>query len=126
MDCSLDCSPVHGIFQARILEWVSIFTPGDLPCPEIKPASPVSSALAGKFFITEPPEKPIRKITNIYLAAIILSSILPEEVYLISEEVYEARIPNFTGRNGRPYNISNLLKIMHPMSLIIGIPSFKL
>ena len=22
MDCSLPCSPVHGIFQARILEWV--------------------------------------------------------------------------------------------------------
>ena len=24
MDCSLPCSSVHGIFQARILEWVSI------------------------------------------------------------------------------------------------------
>ena len=24
MDCSLLCSPVHGIFQARILEWVAI------------------------------------------------------------------------------------------------------
>ena len=26
MDCSLQGSPVHGIFQARILEWVAIFS----------------------------------------------------------------------------------------------------
>ena len=25
MDCSLPASPVHGISQARILEWVAIF-----------------------------------------------------------------------------------------------------
>ena len=98
----------------------------DLPCPEIKPVCPVSPALAGKFFTTEPPGKPIRKITNIYLAVIILSDILPEAIYLISQEGYGARIPNSIGRNGISYIISNLLKIMHPMSLIIGISSFKL
>ena len=32
--------------------------PGDLPDPGIKPASPVSLALAGRFFATEPPGKP--------------------------------------------------------------------
>jgi len=32
--------------------------PGDLPDPGIKLQSPVSSALAGQFFTTEPPEKP--------------------------------------------------------------------
>ena len=73
----------------------------DLPCPEIKPVYPVSPEFAGKLFITEPPGKPIRKITNIYLAAIILSDILPEAVYLISQEGYGARIPNSIGRNGR-------------------------
>ena len=26
----------HGIFQARILEWVAILTPGDLPNPGIR------------------------------------------------------------------------------------------
>ena len=34
-----DCSPpgfsIHGIFQARILEWVAISSPGDLPNPGI-------------------------------------------------------------------------------------------
>ena len=29
--------------------------PGDLPDPGIEPASPVSPALAGRFFTTEPP-----------------------------------------------------------------------
>ena len=32
---------------------------GDLPDPEIKLISPVSSALAGRFFATEPPRKSI-------------------------------------------------------------------
>ena len=32
--------------------------PGDLPDPGIEPMSPVSPALAGGFFTTEPPGKP--------------------------------------------------------------------
>ena len=31
MDCSLPGSSVHGILQAKILEWAAIPTPGDLP-----------------------------------------------------------------------------------------------
>ena len=34
--------------------------PGDLPNPGIEPASPVSPALTGRFFTTEPPGKPQR------------------------------------------------------------------
>ena len=34
-------------------------SPGDLPNPGIEPVSPMSPALAGKFFTTEPPGKPI-------------------------------------------------------------------
>ena len=47
---------VHGISQARILEWVAISfpSPGDLPDPGIKPGS---LALAGRFFTTEPSGK---------------------------------------------------------------------
>ena len=48
-------SSVHGISQARILKWVAIPSPGDLPNPEIEPASP---ALADSFFTTKPPGKP--------------------------------------------------------------------
>ena len=51
MDYSLPGSSVHGIFQARILEWIPFPPPGDLPDPEIEPASP---ALAGRFFTAKP------------------------------------------------------------------------
>ena len=54
-DCSPPGSSARGILQARILEWVSIPPPGDLPDPEIGPQSPT---LAGGFLITEPPGKP--------------------------------------------------------------------
>ena len=50
---------MHGIAQARILEWVASLSPGDLPDPGIKPVSP---ALAGRFFITEPPGKTYQQI----------------------------------------------------------------
>ena len=43
---------VHGILQARILEWLPFTSPGDLPNPGIKPASLRSPALAGRFFTT--------------------------------------------------------------------------
>ena len=53
MDCSLSGSSVHGIPQARILEWLP--TPylgygrypreGDLPDPEIEPGSPTLRVL---------------------------------------------------------------------------------
>ena len=38
-------APLCGIFQARILEWVAMPTPGDLPDSGIKRASPVALAL---------------------------------------------------------------------------------
>ena len=40
MDCSPPGSSVHGILQARILEWLPFFSPGDLPNPGIEPRSP--------------------------------------------------------------------------------------
>ena len=55
--CSPPGSSVHGISQARILEWVAITPSGDLPDPEIKPMSPASPALGVGFFTTEPPGK---------------------------------------------------------------------
>ena len=58
MGCSLPGSSVHGISQARILEWVAIPSPGDLPDPGIEPKSLESPALAGGFFIAVPPGKP--------------------------------------------------------------------
>ena len=40
IDCSLPGSSVHEIFQARVLEWATFPSPGDLPNPGIEPRSP--------------------------------------------------------------------------------------
>ena len=52
MDGSLRGLSVHGIFQARTLEWVATPSSRDLPSPGTGPASP---ALASGLFTTEPP-----------------------------------------------------------------------
>ena len=52
-------SCVHGIFQTRILKWLPVPSPGDLPNPGIKLVPPASPALANGFFTTEPPGKPL-------------------------------------------------------------------
>ena len=44
MDCSLPGFSVHGILQARILEWVPFPSPGDLPDPGIELGSPAFQA----------------------------------------------------------------------------------
>ena len=59
MDCSPTCSSVHGIFQARILEWVAIPFPEELLNPGTKPVSTVSPVLTGEFFTITPPGKPL-------------------------------------------------------------------
>ena len=60
VDCSPTGSTVHGILQARILEWVAISfsrgssRPRDLPDPGIEPRSPTLQADA---LTSEPPGK---------------------------------------------------------------------
>ena len=50
MDNSPPGSSVHGILQARTLEWVVDLPAEDLPDPGIEPRSLASPALAGRFF----------------------------------------------------------------------------
>ena len=48
--CPALCDPmdytVHGILQARILDWVAFSFSGDLPNPGIEPRSPALQAVA--------------------------------------------------------------------------------
>ena len=50
MDCSPPGSSVHGISQARILEWVSISYSRESSQPRNQTHDSVSPALAGGFF----------------------------------------------------------------------------
>ena len=61
VDWRLSGSSVHGIFQARILEWVDSSSSWNLHDPGIEPASPALQV--DYFFTTEPPG--IQKL-NIY------------------------------------------------------------
>ena len=52
MDYSPPGSSVHGVLQARMLEWIAVPSSRDLPNPDIKSGSLTSPALADGFFTT--------------------------------------------------------------------------
>ena len=66
MDLSSPGSSVHGISQARILEYswnrLPFPSPGHLPDPRIEPVSP---ALAGIFCTSKPPGKPLCGVVTV-------------------------------------------------------------
>ena len=59
LDCSLPAFSVHGIFQARILEWVTIFSSRESLQPRDQTRISCVSCIADRFFthraIREPP-----------------------------------------------------------------------
>ena len=64
MGCSPPVSSVHGIPQARILEWVAISSSKESPWPRDRTQV---SCFAGEFFTSEPPGKPACGLGTIYL-----------------------------------------------------------
>ena len=60
MDGSLPGFSIHGIFQARIPEWVAISFSRDLPDPGTEPGSPSLQAGA---LPSEPPGEPLKSLT---------------------------------------------------------------
>ena len=62
MDCSLPGSSVHGIPQARILEYRLPFpSPGDLSDPVIEPGV---SRIAGRFFMVWATKEVLLRVTT--------------------------------------------------------------
>ena len=64
MGCNLPGSSVHGILQARILEWIVMPSSRDLPNSGIKPESLMSPVLAGRFFSTKATYLHLKKIPS--------------------------------------------------------------
>ena len=58
MEYSSPGSSVHGILQARTLEWVAMPSLGDLLDPGVEPKFPVSPVLQADPLRAEPPGKP--------------------------------------------------------------------
>ena len=60
MDCSPPGFSVHGILQARVLEWVAM--PSSRGSSQLRDLAQVS-CIAGGFFTTEPPGKPLLSLS---------------------------------------------------------------
>ena len=71
MDCSLLGSSVHGILQARILEWDAMLSSRESSRPRVQTCISSDSCIAGEFFTGEPPgEVPdylLGNISSLYL-----------------------------------------------------------
>ena len=67
LDHSLPGPSVHGILQARILEWLLFLPAGDLPDSGIEPESPASPAFTGIFSTTEPLRRPYILVCFTYI-----------------------------------------------------------
>ena len=59
MDCRPPGSSVHGLLEARTLEWVPLPSPGDLPDLRTEAGSP---ALQADSLPSEPPGKPLQSL----------------------------------------------------------------
>ena len=81
VDCSLPGSAVHGISEANPMRTgvsCHILFQEIFPTPGIEPMSPVSPALAGGFFITMLPGKPI-EISVQFSHSVVSNSLRPHE-----------------------------------------------
>ena len=90
MDCSPPDSPVHGILQARILEWVAMLS--SRGSSQSRDRTQVS-LIVGIFFITEPKGKP--KNTGVgslsLLQGIFLTQELNWDLLLCRQILYQLR-----------------------------------
>ena len=95
----MDCSPlgfsVHGISQERMLEWVAISFPGDLPGSEIETALLVSLALGGRF--ATPPPYPF---TDHYHFIVHVSSLYKQwRLHLLCNCLYSDHVGTTIGKS---------------------------
>ena len=71
MDCNLPGSSIHGILQARIVEWVAISSSKGFSYPGSKPASASISCIADGFFIDRATREDLFHICSAVLFTII-------------------------------------------------------
>ena len=94
MDCSPPGSHIHGIFQARILEWVAIpFSRGSSQSRDWAWVS----CIAGRVFTAEPPGKPLVKVKGKLLSRVRLFGTPWTEAYQASPFMGFARQEYWSG-----------------------------
>ena len=114
-DCSLPGSSVHGILQARILEWVAILSLGDPPDPGIQPRSP---ALQADSLPSEPPGKSHEYIIHIsmhtYIRIYVYLSLFSKDCLALYTHI------NVSKRNLARKSIENIKPIGFGKRLDVG------
>ena len=78
MDCGSPGSSIHGIFQARILQWVTISFSRGSSWPRDPTEVSCSSCIVGGFFISEPPGKPWEGVQ--FSRSVMSDSLRPHEL----------------------------------------------
>ena len=83
MDCNLTGSSIHGILQARILEWVAM----PFSHPGTEPQSPT---LQADSLPSEPPGKPVCSAKELYHLLDILCLQISINIHIILKALYHA------------------------------------
>ena len=125
LDCSPPGSSIHEVFPERTLERLPFLPPGYLPHPGIEPtsSSPVSPALAGRFFITVPPIaltwKCLWLVYNCFdtagdLEVYIWSSKICHIVdWLFWNNIFSQAVRSFSSSNNRSHLLSSTIFHVH-------------
>ena len=88
INCSPPGSSVHGILQARMLEWVALPSSRGFSQPRGPTHSSWSSCIGGRFIITaEPVGKPVPLLTRCYTCF---------NIYIANPSNHPSTHPNFT------------------------------
>ena len=105
-----------GFFKQEYWSELPFPPPGYLPDPRIKPMSPASPPLAGGFFTTEPPGKPLSTRTHTFLDSFLFS--LQFSCSVVSDSVWphglHARLPCPSPTPGAYSNSCPLNRWCHP------------
>ena len=109
MDCNPPGSSVHGILQARILEWVAMPFSRDLPNPGIEPRSPT---LPADSLPSEPPGNRLKHVPSI----VNLPPLQPVTEYWVENPASCSKFPlDICSKHGKAY-VSMLLSQLSNLS----------
>ena len=116
MGCRLPGSSSQGSSKARILEWVAIsFSRGSCQ-PGMEPESSASATLAGGFFTTEPPGKPLTTLNSVQFSSVAQSCPTlcdPMNCSTPGLPVHH-QLPKFTQTH--VHRVSDAIQPSHPLS----------
>ena len=93
-----------GFFKQEYWRLLPFPPPGDLPDPKIEHTSPASLALTSVFFITEPPEKPSRRIE--VCVCVCVYTLLFGIGFQLESENFQLESDNCSQQTGEPEELT--------------------